>query len=62
MTESMLELLKQNKCFCLKKQMVIELSECTLTTCHREKGCRQSTNRKVDKEMNNGRKKQTYTI
>lgn len=54
---SYLELLKKNKCFCLKKQKVIKLSECTIADCHREKSCRKSTNNKIDKEIKNGRKK-----
>lgn len=54
---SYLELLKENKCFCLKKQEVIKLSECSLVDCHREKGCRKSTNTKIDKEIQNARKK-----
>lgn len=57
MTESMLNLLKKNQCYCLKKQAVISLSDCTMATCHREKGCRKSTNNKIDKEIKNGRKK-----
>ena len=53
---SNLELLKENKCFCLKKQKVIRLSECNIAECHREKGCRKSTNNKIEKEMQDGRK------
>ena len=53
---SYLELLKENKCFCYKKQKVIKLSECTIADCHREKGCRKSTNNKIDKEIKDGRK------
>ena len=54
---SYLELLKDNKCFCYKKQKVIELFDCDIAGCHREKGCRKSTNNKIDKEIKNGRKK-----
>ena len=53
---SYLELLKENKCFCYKRQKVIKLSECTIADCHREKGCRKSTNNKIDKEIKDGRK------
>lgn len=49
---SYLQLLKENKCFCYKKQMVINLSECDID-CYREKSCRQATNKKIDKEINN---------
>lgn len=56
MSVSNLELLKKNKCFCLKKQKVIRLSECNITECHREKGCRKSINNKIEKEMQDGRK------
>lgn len=56
MKESVLDLLKQNRCYCLKKQQIIALTECNFITCHREKGCRKSTNNKVDKELQNGRK------
>ena len=51
-----LELLKNNQCFCYKKQKVIKLSECNVADCHREKGCRKATNNKIDKEIKNGRK------
>ena len=54
--ESYLELLKNNQCFCYKKQKIIELSECNVADCHREKGCRKATNNKIDKEIQNGRK------
>lgn len=57
MTESVLELLKNNKCYCLKKGQIIGLSECNFATCHREKGCRKSTNNKVDKEIKERRRK-----
>ena len=54
---SYLELLKDNKCFCYKKQKVIGLLDCDIANCHREKGCRKSTNNKIDKEIKDGRKK-----
>lgn len=57
MSESTLELLKNNKCYCLRRTKVIDLVDCEINTCHREKGCRKATNRKVDKEMENGRNK-----
>ena len=53
---STLELLKQDKCYCLKKQEVIDLMDCEMMTCHREKGCRKSANNKVEKELNNNGK------
>lgn len=55
---STLELLKQNKCYCLKKQKVIKLSQCDIINCHREKGCTKSTNNKVEKEIQNAREKE----
>lgn len=54
---SYLDLLKQNKCFCVKKQKVIALSDCNIADCHREKGCRKSTNNKINKEVQNERRK-----
>lgn len=54
---SMLKLLKQNKCYCLKKQKVIKLSQCDIANCHREKGCTKSTNKKIEKEIQDARKK-----
>lgn len=55
---SILELLKQNKCYCIKKQKVIKLSQCDIINCHREKGCTKSTNNKVEKEIQNARRKE----
>lgn len=54
---SYLNLLKENKCFCSKKQKVIALAQCDVATCHREKSCRKATNNKIDKEIKNERKK-----
>ena len=51
-----LDLLKENKCFCYKKQKVIKLSQCDIGNCHREKGCRKATNNKIDKEIKDARK------
>lgn len=56
MTDSVLDLLKQDKCYCLRRQKVISLLDCDVVNCHREKGCRKSTNNKVDKELKNVRK------
>lgn len=53
---SMLNLLKDNKCFCYKRQKEIALSECEINTCKREKKCTKTTNGLVTKEINNARK------
>lgn len=54
---SYLELLKDNKCFCYKKQKVIKLVDCSIADCHREKSCRKATNNKIDKEIKSERAK-----
>lgn len=54
---SYLELLKDNKCFCYKKQKVIKLIDCSIADCHREKSCRKATNNKIDKEIKSERAK-----
>lgn len=54
---SYLNLLKENKCFCYKKQKVISLTDCNIADCHREKSCRKATNNKIDKEIKDERKK-----
>ena len=50
------DLLKENKCYCYKKQKVVALSDCNFIDCHREKTCRKNTNKKIDKEMKDARK------
>ena len=54
---SYLKLLKENKCFCYKKQKVIKLVDCNIADCHRGKSCRKATNNKIDKEIKRKREK-----
>lgn len=44
------DLLKQNKCFCKKKQKNIHLGECQLFDCPQWKSCMRFTNKNIARE------------
>jgi len=46
-----LEKLKNNICFCLKRDKDIPIIECEAGDCKRFKSCMQKSNRELDKEM-----------
>ncbi len=52
MTKTTLNKLKNDKCYCSKKQKDIQLKECTLFNCGRWKKCMQKTNTDINKEIN----------
>lgn len=43
--------LQENKCYCLKRDTDIVLSECELGECHRFKACMKKANNEFDKQM-----------
>ena len=55
MKKTTLNKLKKNKCYCLKKQEDILLSDCTAFQCNRWKKCMTKTNNDINKESRRGK-------
>lgn len=53
---SIIELLKQDKCYCHKQKEIITLKNCEILNCRNSKSCTTKTNNKYDKELKNVKK------